>query len=709
MIDRACILRACVFWGVAAVLGLCDKDHASPPPPPDVIIDSKYFEAPAPLQGASALVAVIHSPGSAARFMTCGASIIGAQFLDPGSAYEPAFTGFAVLAAARYARTFRAAASAGAAAAAGGSGNGAASPRSLVIGLGAATVPNLLRREGIATDVMELNPVVVQLASEHFRFDDCRTGEGSSGSAEGGSGSADGDGADGATVAACPLGKTLLGDAHSLVRARTLPTATSAAEQQLQQQQQLYNLIVTDLYVGTDPEHDVNGGDDVTDVSTSLLHALKQDWLVATGGVLVVNTVGFATAAAEAAVAAAVNGASAEPPTAQAPLPLRVLGALQETFAHVRAFREEPHAWDEGSAGNIAFFASDVPLEFSVPHRHDAPGAAAARLRASTPGVTEEGTSAWVEAHFEDWELFKGVAMRAAGPLCGRAFRCSSSSGGGGSGGGGGEAEGRLAADRAAAAAVSADMWKHARQLVQPRTWSQLGLWVPPAGGGATPEEAMAAVRSRVWDDAATGAMLRAAGRATLDVISVPTAGMSAATGTVQPRSLRVPLSALLWEAEEASAAAARQLHAQKKRQAAGQQAKSSADSPGQQGKKRAVATAAAAAVHAVLTRAVGHSLSDLRVQRAQPAAVEVTGTAAGVEAAAAASVGPFAFGRSRDSVLAAPLSADTAWLKLLMCALRSKGIKWQRDDGSACPEADVVADATALYYADEGHSSTLK
>ena len=122
-------------------------------------------------KSASALVAVVHSPRSYARFMTCGASIIGAQFLDPGSAHEPAFTGFAVLAAARFA-----AAAAAVKAAAEGSATALSPPRALVIGLGAATVPNLLRRDAIITDVMELNTGVVELAAKHFRFDDCRGG-----------------------------------------------------------------------------------------------------------------------------------------------------------------------------------------------------------------------------------------------------------------------------------------------------------------------------------------------------------------------------------------------------------------------------------------------------------------------------------------------------------------------------------------------------
>ena len=89
----------------------------------------------------------------AIRFLRCGSSIVGADFIADEFRGQSAFRNFAIL------QTV------------GWMGKDGRKLRVLQLGLGAGTVPNYLRSEhGALVDVVEINPDIVQAAAQHFEY-----------------------------------------------------------------------------------------------------------------------------------------------------------------------------------------------------------------------------------------------------------------------------------------------------------------------------------------------------------------------------------------------------------------------------------------------------------------------------------------------------------------------------------------------------------
>jgi SAM-dependent methyltransferase len=213
------------------------------------------------------LVEVIDDASRGVRYLRSDHSIIGAHWLEGGSA------AFAFLHAAEVLPFLRPGAR-----------------DLLVIGLGTGALPTALAKTGVRADVVEIDPAVARYAERYFGF--------------------------------APVGETHIEDARTFLR--------NAHE--------TYDLIVHDTFTGgATPEHLLS-----VEVVRQLHTMLRP------GGVLALNMVGFE------------HG-----PRAQATW--AVLRTLRAEFPTVRAFRDSPLQRRPDETTNITFFASDRPLDFTIP------------------------------------------------------------------------------------------------------------------------------------------------------------------------------------------------------------------------------------------------------------------------------------------------------------------------------------------------------
>lgn len=83
-------------------------------------------------------------------FMLCDKSVVGAQFVEEDLREHTLFPIFSLLASARFLQPKPA--------------------RAMILGLGAGMVPSILRGNDIHTDVVEINPAIVEAAVEHFGY-----------------------------------------------------------------------------------------------------------------------------------------------------------------------------------------------------------------------------------------------------------------------------------------------------------------------------------------------------------------------------------------------------------------------------------------------------------------------------------------------------------------------------------------------------------
>eukprot|EP00929_Paragymnodinium_shiwhaense_P065424 TRINITY_DN32796_c0_g1_i2.p2 TRINITY_DN32796_c0_g1~~TRINITY_DN32796_c0_g1_i2.p2 ORF type:complete len:223 (-),score=32.03 TRINITY_DN32796_c0_g1_i2:1033-1701(-) len=89
--------------------------------------------------------------GWAASVLVSGGSIVGAQFDSPDLQDQCVFSIFNVMKALAFVHP--------------------RPRRGLMLGLGAGTIPTILRRDGISMDVVELNGAVIEAASRFFAYD----------------------------------------------------------------------------------------------------------------------------------------------------------------------------------------------------------------------------------------------------------------------------------------------------------------------------------------------------------------------------------------------------------------------------------------------------------------------------------------------------------------------------------------------------------
>eukprot|EP00037_Helgoeca_nana_P016583 m.155939 g.155939 ORF g.155939 m.155939 type:complete len:392 (+) comp23596_c0_seq1:140-1315(+) len=173
------------------------------------------------------------APAGAIRFLRCGDSIVGAEWLDPEFKGQSAFLNFAI----HQAVVFR----------------DPTPRRVLQLGLGAGTVPTALRTAGIYTDIVEINPAVVEAAQAHFHL------------------------ADGPGV-------TTVSDAVMFLE-QTLPKADH------------YDVVLMDLFNGSNP---------ACATQTAVLTRIRDHWL-SESGILLVNLFGYHDAGQDNTHAAAFD------------------------------------------------------------------------------------------------------------------------------------------------------------------------------------------------------------------------------------------------------------------------------------------------------------------------------------------------------------------------------------------------------------------
>jgi SAM-dependent methyltransferase len=239
------------------------------------------------------LVEVIDDVNRDVRLLRADHSIIGAQFRHDRS---PAFAFIHLLEAARFLRPNM--------------------KDMLEVGLGVGSLPSALARDGIRSDVVEIDPAVVLFAERYFGF--------------------------------ATQGEIHVEDARTYL-ART---------------ERRYDLVVHDTFTGgTTPEHLL---------SLEVLQRIHA--LLRPNGVLVLNFAGYA------------DGPYSD-------VSRMVARTVHAQFPNVRVFRDSPADAEQGQPGNLVFFASDGPLDFTIP---------------ATARFENEGCER-IQRSFERWEVFQNV------------------------------------------------------------------------------------------------------------------------------------------------------------------------------------------------------------------------------------------------------------------------------------------------------------
>lgn len=292
------------------------------------------------LQGKTAIVLDTESH----RLMLSDGVVIGAEHRhETGARHQIAFSGMALMATVAFLLP---------------------TPRTcLCLGLGAGTVPQFLRAEGIRTDAVEHDPAVIRLAEQHFLF-----GEGPE-----------------------DKGSVVQADALELVL-RSGAFVHAAARR--------YDVIISDLW---------SGSNEGRALSLPFFSAIKAHWLTPKGA-LGVNLIAYAdgphSALAVRVVAtlracfAHVRVFSEYAPGDEAPDEAARSGAGQWD-AYGQSLARKP--------GNLLLLGSDAPLEFVSRHFVDEAGL-----------LANEGSMHHLFNSFHDWQpprLLAAAAGRDGEPI----------------------------------------------------------------------------------------------------------------------------------------------------------------------------------------------------------------------------------------------------------------------------------------------------
>jgi spermidine synthase len=186
-------------------------------------------------------VATIYSEDRVIQFLTCGKSVVGAQFLKAEFRDQAAFTGFAVQESAMFAKKN--------------------AKRILQLGLGAGIVPTFFREHDMPVDVVEFSAPIVYMAAHHFGYNSCCKTMPANCS-------------DGQSVAECEKknGHTIIQEARQFL---FTPGANNETGK--------YDIVLSDLFMGSNPGHLY---------SKQVFEQIQRVWLRA-DGIVAVNFVGL--------------------------------------------------------------------------------------------------------------------------------------------------------------------------------------------------------------------------------------------------------------------------------------------------------------------------------------------------------------------------------------------------------------------------------